>query len=79
MDSPTIQSSNPTRDVPIDVLIDSMVRPITDAVSGFIFYAVPVGDANLPLIVAWLVAGGLFFTEQISKSFEAVIAPRKHG
>ena len=62
IDSLTIQSSNPTRDVPIDVLIDSMVRPITDAVSGFIFYAVPVGDANLPLIVVWLVAGGLFFT-----------------
>lgn len=62
MDSLTIQSSNPTRDVPIDVLIDSMVRPITDAVSDFIFYAVPVGDANLPLIVVWLVAGGLFFT-----------------
>ena len=62
MDSLTIQSSNPTRDVPIDVLIDSMVRPITDAGSGFIFYAVPVGDANLPLIVVWLVAGGLFFT-----------------
>jgi len=39
-----------------------MVRPITDAVSGFIFYAPPVGDANLPLIVVWLVAGGLFFT-----------------
>ena len=62
IDSLTIQSSNPTRDVPIDVLIDSMVRPITDAVSSFIFYAVPVGDANLPLIVVWLVAGGLFFT-----------------
>ena len=62
MDSLTIQSSNPTRDVPIDVIIDSMVRPITDAVSDFIFYAVPVGDANLPLIVVWLVAGGLFFT-----------------
>lgn len=62
IDSLSIQSSNPTRDVPIDVLIDSMVRPITDAVSSFIFYAVPVGDANLPLIVVWLVAGGLFFT-----------------
>ena len=62
IDSLTIQSSNPTRDVPIDVLIDSMVRPITDAVSSFIFYAVPVGDANLPLIVVWLVAGGLIFT-----------------
>ena len=62
IDSLTLQSSNPTRDVPVDVLIDAMVRPITDAVSGFIFYAPPVGDANLPLIVVWLVAGGLFFT-----------------
>jgi len=35
---------------------------LADAVSAFIFYAVPVMDADVPLIVLWLIAGGLFFT-----------------
>ncbi len=38
------------------------MRPIADAVSGFIFYSVAIGDAELPLIVAWLIAGGIYFT-----------------
>jgi AGCS family alanine or glycine:cation symporter len=50
------------RTIPIDLTIDSIIRPISDAVSGFIFYAIPIGDADLPLIVIWLVAGGVFFT-----------------
>ncbi|MFX3658044.1 MAG: alanine/glycine:cation symporter family protein [bacterium] len=46
----------------IDQAIDQVIRPLADAVSAFIFYAVPVLGAELPLIVAWLVAGGCFFT-----------------
>lgn len=38
------------------------MRPLADAIYGFVFYAVPVAGAELPLIVAWLIAGGLFFT-----------------
>ena len=46
----------------IDQLIDGALRPVADAVSGVVFYALPLPGAELPLIVVWLVAGGLFFT-----------------
>ena len=46
----------------IDQTIDRFMRPLADAIYGFVFYAVPVAGAELPLIVAWLIAGGLFFT-----------------
>ena len=46
----------------IDQLIDGALRPVADAVSGIVFYALPLPGAELPLIVVWLVAGGLFFT-----------------
>ncbi len=46
----------------VDEAIDQAMRPLADLISRFIFYAVPVGGAELPLIVAWLIAGGLFFT-----------------
>ena len=45
-----------------DQTIDGLMRPLADAVSSFIFYSVPIGDAQMPLIVVWLIAGGLFFT-----------------
>ncbi len=38
------------------------MRPLADAVAGFIFFTVPAGGADLPLIVLWLIAGGAFFT-----------------
>lgn len=46
----------------MDQAIDALIRPVADAVSGFIFFAVEIAGAEFPLIVAWLVAGGLFFT-----------------
>jgi AGCS family alanine or glycine:cation symporter len=46
----------------IDATLDAWLRPVADAVAGVVFLAVPVGGAELPLIVAWLVAGGVFFT-----------------
>ena len=46
----------------IDQLIDGALRPVADAVSGVVFYALPLPGAELPLIVVWLVGGGLFFT-----------------
>ncbi|WP_370417643.1 alanine/glycine:cation symporter family protein [Streptomyces sp. QH1-20] len=53
--------------------LDSVTRSVDEAVSGFfepiakwlgevIFYSVPVGGTDLPLIVAWLVVAGLVFT-----------------
>ena len=46
----------------IDQLVDRTMRPVADAVSGFIFFPIPLFGAEMPLVVLWLVAGGLFFT-----------------
>ena len=46
----------------VDEAINQVMRPLADLISQFIFYAVPVAGAELPLVVAWLIAGGLFFT-----------------
>ncbi|MGV9885100.1 alanine/glycine:cation symporter family protein [Streptomyces sp. NPDC003006] len=53
--------------------LDSITTSVDEAVSGFfepiatwlgdvVFYSVPVGGTQLPLIVAWLVIAGLVFT-----------------
>ncbi|MGW7056707.1 alanine/glycine:cation symporter family protein [Streptomyces sp. NPDC054887] len=53
--------------------LDSITKSVDEAVSGFaepianwlsevVFYSVPVGGTELPLIVAWLVVAGLVFT-----------------
>ena len=46
----------------IDQAIDQAMRPVADVVAGFIFYAVPAFGTDIPLIVVWLIAGGVFFT-----------------
>jgi AGCS family alanine or glycine:cation symporter len=46
----------------IDQFIDRAMRPLADLASQFVFYAVPLAGVRVPLIVAWLIAGGVFFT-----------------
>ncbi|MCX4561564.1 alanine/glycine:cation symporter family protein [Streptomyces phaeochromogenes] len=46
----------------IDDAVSDFFEPVAEKVSEFVFYAVPVGDTDLPLIVAWLVVAGLIFT-----------------
>ena len=46
----------------IDEIINGALQPLAAAVAGFVFFTVPTPGADLPLIVAWLVGGGLFFT-----------------
>lgn len=46
----------------IDAAVDRVFAPAAAALSEVVFFAVPVGGAELPLIVAWLVAGAVFFT-----------------
>lgn len=51
----------------LDQRIEAMIRPVADRVSGFIFTAVRVGGTDeapvmFPLIVGWLILGGLVFT-----------------
>ena len=46
----------------IDEAIDDAVRPAADFLSGIVFYQAPLLGVEVPLIVVWLVLGGLFFT-----------------
>jgi len=46
----------------IDAAIDSAVRPITDFVAEIIFFEIPFFGTECPVVVLWLVAGGVFFT-----------------
>ncbi len=48
----------------LDERIDALFRPVADAIAGFILKAVPVGGEGtmFPLIVGWLIAGGLVTT-----------------
>ncbi len=46
----------------IDDAVSDFFDPVATTVGDIVFYTVPVGDADLPLIVAWLVIAGLVFT-----------------
>ncbi|MFJ8940254.1 alanine/glycine:cation symporter family protein [Streptomyces sp. NPDC102365] len=46
----------------IDDAVSDFFEPVAEKVSEVVFYAVSVGDTELPLIVAWLVVAGLIFT-----------------
>ncbi|MER5212972.1 alanine/glycine:cation symporter family protein [Streptomyces sp. NPDC002838] len=46
----------------IDDAVSGFFEPVATAVADVVFYAVPLGDTELPLIVAWLVVAGLIFT-----------------
>lgn len=43
----------------IDEIINEFVAPATKILSDFIFYSVPIGGVEVPLVVAWLVIGGV--------------------
>jgi AGCS family alanine or glycine:cation symporter len=42
--------------------INEITLPIANALKDFVFYEVKISGAEVPLVVIWLVAGGLFFT-----------------
>ncbi len=46
----------------LDQRINDAVLPITDKVVEIVFYSIPIGGSELPLIVVWLIAGAIFFT-----------------
>ncbi|MDX3867584.1 alanine/glycine:cation symporter family protein [Streptomyces europaeiscabiei] len=46
----------------IDDAVSDFFEPVATNVGKIVFYTVPVGDTDLPLIVAWLVVAGLIFT-----------------
>lgn len=46
----------------IDEAIDAFFTPVADALSAVIFFSIPLFGTEVPLIVGWLVAAGIFFT-----------------
>ena len=46
----------------IDQGINDFLAPISKMISSIVFYSLPLGSANVELIVIWLIAGGLFST-----------------
>lgn len=44
----------------IDGAIQSVFGPFVDILEKIVFFSVPIGEANLPLVVVWLVVGALF-------------------
>ena len=55
----------PISNASIDESINNAFRPIATAMVNVVFYAVPIGDSQLPLIVVWLIAGALYFTVRL--------------
>jgi AGCS family alanine or glycine:cation symporter len=48
--------------ITIDERINAFLAPIADWLGKVVFFSVPVGEAQLPLIVAWLIMGGVVCT-----------------
>jgi AGCS family alanine or glycine:cation symporter len=46
----------------IDETINETFKPIASAFNDLVFYSIPIGESQLPLIVVWLIAGALYFT-----------------
>lgn len=46
----------------VDAAIQDALSPVADFMSGIVFYAIPIGETTLPLIVVWLIGGAVFFT-----------------
>ena len=45
-----------------DDSINTLTAPIASAIGAFVFFKIPIFDAQLPLVVLWLVIGAIFFT-----------------
>ncbi len=46
----------------IDATIEKYVSPVSDKVSSVIFFPVTIAGVEIPLIILWILAAGLFFT-----------------
>ncbi|MFP8876256.1 MAG: alanine glycine permease, partial [Myxococcota bacterium] len=46
----------------VDDLLNDALAPFATWLSSIIFYEVSVGGVSFPWIVAWLIAGALYFT-----------------
>ena len=39
--------------------VENGFRPVADALSDFVFFALPLAGVELPLVVVWLVVGAV--------------------
>ncbi|GAA1997682.1 amino acid carrier protein [Brevibacterium samyangense] len=46
----------------VDAAVDSLFAPIADALSAIVFFGIPIGGTELPLIIVWLMCGAVFLT-----------------
>jgi len=46
----------------LDTVISEAIAPFVNVIVGVIFYSINIGEASVPLIVIWLIAGAVFFT-----------------
>ena len=46
----------------IDETINKYFGPVAEFVSAIVFFSVPMFGTQIPLIVGWLIAAGIFFT-----------------
>ena len=42
--------------------VNSVMAPVSDIISSIVFFAIPIGETQLPLIVIWLLGAAIFFT-----------------
>ena len=46
----------------IDETINNATAPIAELIGKIVFFKIPIGGADLPVVVLWLVVGAVFFT-----------------
>ena len=55
----TMQSANA---MSIDSFLDKHLTPLSDFVSNIVFYPISLGGTKIPIVVLWILIGGLFFS-----------------
>ena len=55
----TVQSANA---MTVDAFLDKHLTPLSDFVSNIIFFPIHVGGTEIPIVVLWVLIGGLFFS-----------------
>lgn len=46
----------------IDQIINESFKPVSDAITSVVFYSVPIGEKDVPIVLIVLLVGALFFT-----------------
>ena len=55
----SVQSANA---MSVDAFLDKHLTPVSDFVSNIIFFPIKVGATEIPIVVLWILIGGVFFS-----------------